>query len=153
MTKENIVTVADGTRLETTQTGKERERYSRLYGVFMEVDPATQQMKLIMRNFPSQRIMNEWMQRTGWDSPARKGSFVIMRGTPVDGLKVTQEREFGQAHIEGVQAVPTPTQPRPPAAPKPEAPVASEAEASEVSDVSTPEPIKVEFSEDGGIDL
>lgn len=151
---ETITTVAEGTRLLTTQTGKERERFSRLYGVFLEDDEEVAgEFKLVQRNFPSQRIMNDWMERAGWTHPDRAGRFVIYRGTPLKGLKVTQDRDLGQVEEQGVQAIPAPTFPRLPAAPKPVVPSVAEAEASDVSDVSTPDEIDVEslMDEDGAV--
>lgn len=128
MGKESITTLAEGGRLGVTRTGEERERFSRLYGIFLEDG------KLKLRNFPSQRIMGIWMDKTGWSSPERAGQVVIVRGQPLSGLKVTKVEMIREADMEGIGAVLAPTTPRAKAAPKPEVPDGSEQDAEDTID-------------------
>ncbi len=127
--------VTEGSKLKTTQTGKERERFSKLYGIFIEKHEGA--TVLILRNFPSQRIMNEWLEASGWKLPERRKKYVIMRGVPMEGLKVFKVEEVAAAPImAGVSTQKAPTTPRVPAAPKPVVPVTSEETAENLNDDS-----------------
>lgn len=144
---EDIKTLIEGERLTVTRTGDARERFSRLYGVFLEDG------KLILRNFPSQRIMGLWLDKTGWSLPEKLGTYVIMRGVPLKGLKVTRTESIGEMEMEGVGALVQPTQPRKPAAPKPEVPAGSQQDAKDSIDVTDSVTADAEVDADGDINV
>ncbi len=125
------VVVTEGSRLETTQKGTERKRFAKLYGIFMEEIEG--QMRLVVRNFPSQRIMKEWLERTGWTTPEKKASYIIFHGKPKSGLRVFSMEEMAAAPIlEAVSTVTSPTTPRAPAASKPAFPALSETSSDDL---------------------
>jgi hypothetical protein len=107
--------------------------------------------KLILRNFPSQRIMGLWLDKSGWSAPERVGTYVIIRGTPLKGLKVTRTENIGEAEMEGVGALVAPTQPRKPAAPKPEVPAGTQQDAEDSVDVTDATTADADLAEDGSI--